>query len=231
MLRIVLWTFTEYKKSQELPLTSFTISDGASHILQRVEPSFIFCDADELLSVKKIIDDIGLKAELFTVNGSVEGYDSIDDLMSATGNEDSFVCVLFDLFEYFLLKKKLNYDHAFHFPYFIFSCTKIADAFSHAAIYTCSSGSTGLPKSICMSHAFLIYMFAIRVDEFAVVMLCFSSLYWLSGIWTTITSAFKNTRIFTTQPFSTDLFFDLVEKYKVKTKITLFSVATNETNI
>lgn len=103
MLRIVLCTFVEHKKSQELPLTSFTISDGASHILQRVEPSFIFCDADELLSVKKIIDDIGLKAELFTVNGSVEGYDSVDDLMSATGNEDSFVCVLFDLFEYFLL--------------------------------------------------------------------------------------------------------------------------------
>lgn len=96
-----------------------------------------------------------------------------------------------------------------------FSCTKIDDAYSHVALIACSSGTTGLSKSICMSHAFLTYMFVGRIDEFGFVTLCFSSLYWLSGIWSTITSAFKNTRVVTTKPFSTGLFFDFVENHKV----------------
>lgn len=105
------------KKSQEYPVTSSSISDGASHIIQRVEPSFIFCDADELLSVKQIIDDIGLSAKLFTVNGSVDGYDSIDELMSATGDEDSFVYVFVVIcsFLIFILNEKLNHDNAINF--------------------------------------------------------------------------------------------------------------------
>lgn len=71
----------------------FTFLDGASHILQRVEPSFIFCDADVILPVQKIAHDIGLIARLFTVNNEVKGFDSIDSLIRVTGDEDSFVYV------------------------------------------------------------------------------------------------------------------------------------------
>lgn len=66
------------------------IADGISTILQRVRPTFIFCDADVLETIRDINNDIGLNAKLFTVNGSADGFDSIDNLMKATGIEDSF---------------------------------------------------------------------------------------------------------------------------------------------
>lgn len=56
-------------------------SDGIDIILERVRPSFIFCDADVLESVKEIVDRIGFSAKFFTVNESVDGYESIDSLL------------------------------------------------------------------------------------------------------------------------------------------------------
>lgn len=56
-----------------------------------MRPSYIFCDADVLEAIKEIIDDIGVSAKIFIVNGSVDGYDSIDSLMIETGEEQSFV--------------------------------------------------------------------------------------------------------------------------------------------
>lgn len=109
----------------------------------------------------------------------------------------------------------LNFKQKSNYAYSYSSCAKIDDSFSHIALIACSSGSTGLPKSICMSHALFSYSFTQRNDEFALVNLCFSSLYWFSGVWTMISSAFKITRVFTTKPYSTDLFFDLVAAHEV----------------
>lgn len=48
------------------------------------------------------------------------------------------------------------------------------------------------------------------------VMLCFSSLYWLSGFGTLISTTIRGaTRIITTESFSPELFLYIVEKYKV----------------
>ena len=66
-------------------------SDGIRVLLGRLRPSFIFCDADVLNAVKDVINDIGFNAEFFTVNGSADGYESIDALMKETGEEESFV--------------------------------------------------------------------------------------------------------------------------------------------
>lgn len=104
----------------------------------------------------------------------------------------------------------------FNFFDFFLSCTELKDLSAHAALLACSSGSTGLPKSICMSHTLLFKTFAVGADLFEFVMLCFSSMHWFSGVWVMVVSAFKNTRIFTSKPFSVDLYFDLVEKHKVR---------------
>lgn len=64
--------------------------DGISFILQRVRPAFIFCDADVLETINQIIVDIELDAKFFIVNGTTDGYDSIDTLMQETGEEDGF---------------------------------------------------------------------------------------------------------------------------------------------
>lgn len=70
-------------------ISSFALDD-ISKILQRVRPSFIFCDSDVFKSIKEILDDIELKAKLFTVRGTVDGVDTLDSLMVETGEEDSF---------------------------------------------------------------------------------------------------------------------------------------------
>lgn len=67
------------------------ISDGMAEILQRIEPSFIFCDADILPTVIQVNNEAGLNAKLFTVNENVDGYDSIDSLMVGDGDAHSFV--------------------------------------------------------------------------------------------------------------------------------------------
>lgn len=68
--------------------------DGLSPILRRLEPTFIFCDADVLLPVEAICTTIGLNVKLLTVNESVEGFDSLDSLTKGTATEDdAFVYV------------------------------------------------------------------------------------------------------------------------------------------
>lgn len=111
-----------------------------------------------------------------------------------------------------IFSNKKQFSTNFHL--FIVRCTEIEDNSKHIAVIACSSGSTGLPKSICMTHALFLNTFFHRNDEMAFTNLCFSSLYWFSGVWAAISIVFKNTRVFTMKPFSTDLFFDLVEKYK-----------------
>lgn len=116
---------------------------------------------------------------------------------------------------YFKITVKNQNDQAVHL--FLFRCAQIDDSSSHVAIIACSSGSTGIPKSISISHALLTFVHtkSSAKSEFDGVLTCFSSLYWTSGTWSLIKSAFKFTRVFTSQPFSAKLFCDLVEKYKV----------------
>lgn len=100
------------------------------------------------------------------------------------------------------------------------SCSDINDAFSHTAVMACTSGSTGLPKSICLSHAMLSYTIKGKFFGSGHTFLNFSSMYWISGILAMLRSALTVTRIFTTNPFSPDSFFDFVAKYKVNYHLT-----------
>lgn len=51
----------------------------------------IFCDTEISTSIQNIIAGIELKAQIFTVNGIADGFDSIDKWMSVAGGEDNFV--------------------------------------------------------------------------------------------------------------------------------------------
>lgn len=87
------------------------------------------------------------------------------------------------------------------------------------AFITCSSGTTGLPKAIGLTHESLLTQICHPVYLSDDTVLCFSSLYWLSGIsqmfLTTISCAL---RVITTENYSPECFFDYIEKYRV-TKI------------
>lgn len=70
---------------------------------------------------------------------------------------------------------------------------------------------------VCLSHAALLEMMAqLNVCNASDVMLCFSSIYWLSGVIVLIKGTLSgSTRIITTEIFSPELQLRLIEKYKV----------------
>ncbi|XP_037028878.1 4-coumarate--CoA ligase 1-like [Bradysia coprophila] len=97
----------------------------------------------------------------------------------------------------------------------------LIDANKHTAIIVCTSGTTGFPKGVCLSHISLMakcIKTGISSDD---VMLNFSSLYWLTG-WATILMTTLNsaTRIITTKPFTSEIWLDIVQRHKVTVTLT-----------
>lgn len=93
------------------------------------------------------------------------------------------------------------------------------DGENETAIIVCSSGTTGLAKGVCMTHAALLDQmargFQMPTDT---ILFCFSTLYWLSGVIVLIAGILNSvTRIQTTDPFSPELLLHLVEQYRATT--------------
>lgn len=108
-------------------------------------------------------------------------------------------------------------------------CIRIFDLFFSSAVdvddkrkttlILCSSGTTGPPKAICIPQELVLSelpelnTFGERVGD---VVLCFSTLYWFSGIITLLHRTLQcATRLITTESFSPELMLQLIEKYKV----------------
>lgn len=43
---------------------------------------------------EKLVKNAGIESKIFTVNGALDGYTHLDDLLNETGNENEFVYVL-----------------------------------------------------------------------------------------------------------------------------------------
>ncbi|XP_060654533.1 uncharacterized protein LOC132790114 [Drosophila nasuta] len=78
----------------------------------------------------------------------------------------------------------------------------------------CSSGTTGLPKAVCMSNHILIQDNMLVSSES--IVFTSSSLDWITGLWGfSFSTLFGCTRIITNKPFSPEYFVELVKKYKI----------------
>lgn len=123
-----------------------------------------------------------------------------------------------------------------------YSCrAPFVDDENDIAIVLCSSGTTGPPKTIRLSHKLLLdqipKVFEVTSDAVA---LCFSTLYWLSGLTVLMLGILNSaTRVITTEKFSGELMLRLIERYKVtfiltapyQLLMTLKSTAINTTNL
>ncbi|XP_058831945.1 probable 4-coumarate--CoA ligase 1 [Topomyia yanbarensis] len=92
----------------------------------------------------------------------------------------------------------------------------LGDSDKTVALIVCSSGTTSLPKAVCLSHAQLIAPYPWLINLGIDTLLCFSSLYWVSSfqmLMTTLLNGHK--RITTAKPFSPAYAFELITKFQV----------------
>ncbi|XP_055389976.1 uncharacterized protein LOC129618962 [Condylostylus longicornis] len=160
--------------------------DEIKHIYSFTKPKIIFCDPENYEAMKASNAELNLNASIYLMKGHVEGVEPVDVFLKSTGKESNFI------------------------P------PKLQDGGDQVATILCSSGTTGLPKGVCMSHRMLtrqIDFANLTEDE---VFFCYSTLYWLTGLFMLILGTMnKCSRIIIDEPFSTETFFDIVEKYRV----------------
>ncbi|XP_019564525.2 probable 4-coumarate--CoA ligase 1 [Aedes albopictus] len=92
----------------------------------------------------------------------------------------------------------------------------LGDSDQTIAVVVCSSGTTGLPKAVCVTHAQLIAPYSMISHMEPSTVLCFSSLYWIFAfqmLLLTVFNGFK--RVITTRPFSPAYACELVNRYEV----------------
>ncbi|XP_039481350.1 4-coumarate--CoA ligase 1-like isoform X1 [Drosophila santomea] len=130
----------------------------------------------------------GWQPEIFTITDSVEGVPHIDTFLEPTTTE------------------------MFYQP------EPLREGGKQTVAILCSSGTTGLPKAVCISNRALFSATDMMNSE--VVVFAASGLDWYSGlrlfIWSTVVGC---TRIITNKPFSPKYFVKLVEKYRINTVI------------
>ncbi|XP_017140130.1 4-coumarate--CoA ligase 1 [Drosophila miranda] len=124
------------------------------------------------------------KPEIITLTGSVEGVLTIQDLLEPTKTE------------------------------FFYQPEPLRDGPNQTLAILCSSGTTGMPKAVCVSNEILIQETSF-VNGYDTIFIS-ASLDWITGLWASIFSTVNGcTRIISSKPFSPDYFVYLVEKYKI----------------
>ncbi|XP_073848619.1 uncharacterized protein [Musca autumnalis] len=153
-------------------------------------PKLIFCDVENYQIAQEVNRELNLDALVFIMNDNegVKGLGHIKDL---------------------LLVKQSTEDQYFRYP-----CFDLKG--DDTAIIICSSGTTGTPKGVQCSHRALlnqnVYL-TLRSDS---ILCSFSTLYWISGVFTLVSSlTYASLRILTTEPFSPQYFLDLVRRYRI----------------
>ncbi|XP_039432015.1 uncharacterized protein LOC120414768 [Culex pipiens pallens] len=162
--------------------------DDVAHMMEITQPKLVFCDVSNYELTMRAVDlVVKNKPLVYVFECESMNVNKAEDLLKETGRE------------------------------LMFSPPYLGDSRKQLGVVICSSGTTGFPKGVCVSHAQLI---SIAGGMFATVKfnyyLNFSYLFWVSGFYTMIMSLLNcTTRLITRSPFSADLCFDLLEKYPV----------------
>ncbi|KAH8246719.1 hypothetical protein KR038_008355 [Drosophila bunnanda] len=127
---------------------------------------------------------VGWHPEIYTLTDPVEGVQSIETLLDPTATER------------------------------MYQPEPLKEGGDQTVAILCSSGTTGLPKAVCISNSILIQD-SMLVNSESVVFVG-SCLDWITGLWAFVFSTvFGCTRIISNKPFAPDYFVGLVKKYKI----------------
>ncbi|XP_035907960.1 4-coumarate--CoA ligase 3-like [Anopheles stephensi] len=164
-------------------------AEDYEHMLRTVEPKAIVCDGELVAVLKVACEAAAIEPQLIVVGKRINGYPTVDDFLLPNGMEDQYVP-----------------EH-------------VENAAQELAIVLCSSGTTGLSKGVCLSHAICIaHTSALWKATDCDRVVCFSSLYWVSGLGVLLNASMAGaTRIITRNSFEPRLLIDLVEQYRATT--------------
>ncbi|XP_019551278.3 uncharacterized protein LOC109421247 [Aedes albopictus] len=174
------------------PLAPAFNRDDLAHMMRLTQSKVVFCDEGNFGVVKEAAaDGILEKPRIYVMGTGRENAASVEELMAPVEGEEDFAA-----------------------PY-------LGDSKRLMAVVLCSSGTTGLPKGVCLSHAHLI-----EGEVFADVLNAgpifnFSQLFWMTGLFAANTSLlYTRARVITAQSFNVEAFMSIVEKYKVEDTFT-----------
>lgn len=97
------------------------------------------------------------------------------------------------------------------------SPTTLTDGSRHPLAIVCSSGTSGPPKGVCISHAQILYQLSqtgiCNVDD---VNFIFTSLYWITGLLNVLyCMSIASTRVITASGFDIGLLLRLIPKHQI----------------
>lgn len=108
------------------PLDVHFDKESIVHSWRKTKPKIIFAEGNMYSIVKEALEELQLTSSVFTLNDHLENVPSIDDLLTPNENDEK-----------------------------AFQPVGIKSGNETAAIF-CSSGTTGLPKAVCVSHSSLL---------------------------------------------------------------------------
>ncbi|XP_041774884.1 4-coumarate--CoA ligase 1-like [Anopheles merus] len=163
------------------------------HMMKQTQSGLVFCDPANAGVVREAVHEaITHGAQLFAMGPATEGvHRSVDELLEPIDGEECF---------------RAEY---------------LGDASKLLAMVLCSSGTTGLPKGVCLSHAHFVDGMVFSTDVSDGPIFNFSSLFWATGIFAVMTSLLHSRpRVLTSKPYQPDLLLDLIEKYRIENLFT-----------
>nr|XP_029710360.1 4-coumarate--CoA ligase 1-like [Aedes albopictus] len=170
------------------PLAPVFNRNDLVHMMRQTQSRVIFCDEDNRATVElAALEAIVQKPLIFVMGESAGQAISVDKLLKHVKKEES-------------------------------SCPRyMGDSKKLLAVVLCSSGTTGLPKGVCLSHAHLIENDVFSDDVDAGPIFNFSALFWATGMFAMLTSLYnQRPRVITRKPFDADTLIDVIEKYHVE---------------